>query len=245
MTTNATGSEAATHVVAAHPTGPVLPAPTTPFTVLDPCRLRRRPRPRLRLHLLRRRTRSCRSRPHPALPYPRCPRPPRQPSEAAVGVITASLVAGATALGVAFAVPYFSGTGEIQSKLLKKNELPAGYRTDWGAGDMGYLKPVSGSWPCAARNRQVVWKHSEDDTVEYVRDGGDARTRYGFNEGLRKADPATAARNLQAVRDEIAECASSTVDLKTGRSSMRCEIAITALPAPQAPVSTSWAAGRR
>ncbi|MFJ3791581.1 serine/threonine-protein kinase [Kitasatospora sp. NPDC090091] len=224
------GSEAPTHVIAAHPTGPVVPAPTTPFTVPVPT-----PTPATAAPVAAPTTFGPET-PAPGVPAPEVPgRAPGSRPKRRWGVITASLVAGVTALGVAFAVPYFSGTGEIQSKLLQKNELPAGYRTDWGAGDMGYLKPVSGSWPCAARNRQVVWKHSEDDTVEYVRDGSDARTHYGFNEGLRKADPAAAARHMQAVRDEIAECSSFTVDLKTGRSSYRCEVTITALPAPQAP----------
>ncbi|WP_395297879.1 protein kinase [Kitasatospora hibisci] len=231
-TTTAAGSEAPTQLVAAHPTGPAVPPPTTPFTVLDPGPA---PTPAAA---------GPAAAPDTFVPETAAPGVPAPEADEAApggrpkrrwGVITASLVAGVTALGVAFAVPYFSSTGEIQSKLLQKSELPAGYRTDWGAGDMGYLKPVSGSWPCAARNRQVVWKHSEDDTVEYIRDGGDARTHYGFNEGLRKADPAAAARHLQAVRDEVSECASFTADLKTGRSSMRCEITITALPAPQAP----------
>ncbi|MCG6493874.1 serine/threonine-protein kinase [Kitasatospora sp. A2-31] len=232
----AVGSEAPTHVIAAHPTGPAVPAPTTPFTVLDASPVRTPAPTPAAAAAAAAPNASGPGTAAPGVPAPEVPEAaPGSRPRRRWGVITASLVAGATALGVAFAVPYFSQTGEIESKLLQKNDLPAGYRNDWGAGDMGYLKPVSGTWPCAARSRQVVWKHSQDDTVEYIRDGSDTSTRYGFNEGLRKVDPATAARHLQAVRDEIAECASFTVDLKTGRTSMRCEIAVTALPAPQAP----------
>ncbi|MEU6236556.1 serine/threonine-protein kinase [Kitasatospora sp. NPDC047058] len=148
-------------------------------------------------------------------------------------VIAVSLVVIVAGVAAAIAVPYFSPAREIRAKLLHKSDLPAGYVENVGAGDMGYGRPAAGSWPCEARNREVKWKHTWDDTAEFSRSGsGGSAVSHEFNEGLRKADDATIARSMQAVRDQIANCASFTADIKFGSDSQSCVVTINALPAP-------------
>ncbi|MFI6846695.1 protein kinase [Kitasatospora sp. NPDC050467] len=148
-------------------------------------------------------------------------------------VITASLVAGAAALGVAFAVPYFSEGRAMQTKLLQKSELPAGYKENLGAGDMGYGRPVAGTWPCEARNRETRWKHTADDTAEYYYNpAGGSKEHYSFNEQLKKADAAEITRSMQAVRDQLSSCPSYTANIKFGSDPQSCEVTVKALPAP-------------
>ncbi|MBP0450864.1 serine/threonine protein kinase [Kitasatospora sp. RG8] len=148
-------------------------------------------------------------------------------------VITASLLAGAAALGVAFAVPYFSETSTIRAKLLHKSDMPSGYYENSGAGDMGYGRPVGGTWPCEARNRETRWKHTQDDTAEFFyKSAAGAAERYSFNEQLKEADAAEVARTMQSVRDQLSGCPSFTAKIKFSGDPQSCEVTVKPLPAP-------------
>ncbi|MFD0276152.1 serine/threonine-protein kinase [Kitasatospora sp. NPDC127111] len=169
------------------------------------------------------------SSPSPAPPSPAPAGPARWPWV----VIAVSLVVIVAGVAAAIAVPYFSPAREIRAKLLHKGDLPTGYSENLGAGDMGYGRPAAGSWPCEARNREAKWKHTRDDTAEFYRSGsGGSAVSYEFNEGLRKADEATIARTMQAIRDQISDCASYTADIKFSGDAQSCVVTVKALPAP-------------
>ncbi|MGF1428544.1 serine/threonine-protein kinase [Kitasatospora sp. LaBMicrA B282] len=147
--------------------------------------------------------------------------------------------------GSAVFVTRYSGRTELQQKLLQQSDMPAGYTRDDGDGDLGYYRPVSGTWSCAARNREAVWKHSAADAAEFSADAGPGaapgQSVVSFSEQLKKASPAEIAGSLQAVRDEISQCGSYTVDLDVGRGEQQhCRVDVIALPAPS--IGGDWVA---
>lgn len=166
------------------------------------------------------------------------------------GVVTALVVRGATgevpggsALGL--------GGSSLKSKLLQAGDLPTGFQSDWGAGDMGYLRPVGGSWPsaCDARNQEARWDRTSDNTVEYTAVAGGASPAASsggsYGESVQKVSADQAAEYVQAAK-EVSDCPAYTVDLAdSGGAKQRCTVTTTALQAPTIAGATGEVVARR
>ncbi|MFF7635233.1 protein kinase [Kitasatospora sp. NPDC008050] len=174
---------------------------------------------------------------------------------AGAGVLVCGVVTVLVVWGLTGSVPGGSALGlggsSLKSKLLQAGDMPAGFQSDWGAGDMGYLRPADGSWPatCAARNQEPVWHRTPDNTVEYTAVAGDASPSAAaggsYGESVQQVSADQADAYLQAAK-EVAACPSYTVDLvDSGGSKQRCTVTTTTLPAPTVAGATGDVVARR